>query len=469
MLTLPMSDPRPSHEPFVPVDRAWLRMDEPDNLMVITGVMFFDRLDIESLRQVIRDRLLGVKRFGQRVGQHDDKLCWIDVPDIDLDEHVQTLTLESPGDQSALESTVSRLMSTPLPYDKPLWRFYLVEDYQGKSAMISRLHHAIGDGVALMMVLLSLTDLERQPEGATTSSSPFAALLHPDRAVRESGFESARELMPEVFKLMSRVSKAIGGRPPLAKRARTAAGLSGALAKLTLKGPDAKTPLKGPLSVTKRVAWSDVVDLATVKSIRSSLGGTINDVLVTAMSGGIRRYLEHREHPVEGLDIRAAVPVSLRRLSQLADMGNLFGLVFLALPVGIVDPRIRLAEVQKRMEALKGSYEAPVALGVLGGMGRVPLRIQRLVLRIFGMKATAVVTNVPGPRQPLYLGGSKIEDFLFWVPQSGRLGVGISILSYHDRVRLGVTTDAGLVPEPQRIVDAFHEELDAMRALAGCD
>lgn len=461
-----MTSRRPAREPFNAVDRAWLRMDEPDNLMIITGVMVFDRMDLGTLRRVIVQRLLGLKRFHQRVDRSGGKLAWVRVPDIDLDVHVQPLTLPAPGDKAALEATVSRMMATPLPDDRPLWRFFLVEDFDDKSVMISRLHHAMGDGVALMMVLLSLTDVERHPSGDSAASSPFAALLDEDLEIRAAGVELARGLMPEVINLMSRVSPA-GGKRSLAKRARTAAGLSGALAGLTFKRADPRTPLKGPLRVDKRVAWSRPVALAEVKAIKSALGGTLNDILLTAMSGGIRRYLEGRGHPVEGLDIRAAVPVSLRTISQLADMGNRFGLVFLSLPIGIGDPRMRLAELCRRMEALKRSYEAPVALGVLHGMGCVPLGMQRLVQRIFGSKATAVVTNVPGPRQPLFLGGACIEDILFWVPQSGRLGIGISILSYHQRVRLGIATDAGLVPDPHVIAAAFDDELAAMRALCG--
>jgi WS/DGAT/MGAT family acyltransferase len=314
-----------------------------------------------------------------------------------------------------------------------------------------------------MMVLLSLTDMQPPAEVGESTPSPFAALFDPIRAVRDQAVEQAREIMPEVIDLMSRVSGG-GARP---SKAKMAAGISGALATLTVRGADPKTPFKGPLVVEKRVAWSHLVTLDEIRKIKDELGGTINDILLTAMSGGLRHYLIGRNHTVDGLDLRAAVPVSLRKLDQLADMGNRFGLVFLSLPVGIAEPRARLAELRRRMAVLKRSYEAPVVLGVLHSMGLAPLPVQRLVERIFGTKATAVMTNVPGPRKTLYLGGATIEDFFFWVPQSGRLGLGISILSYAGQVRLGLATDAGLVPDPHGIIDAFHRELDAMRVLAG--
>jgi len=457
-----MSHPPLPPEPITPIDRAWLRMDEPDNLMVITGVMILERMDLATLRRVVAARLLHAKRFRQRLETRQARTQWLEVEDLELERHVLPLALDPPGDQAALEAAVGRLMAIALPHDEPLWRFYLVEDFAGKSVLISRLHHAMGDGVGLMMVLLSLTDTEPCPATDALTPSPFTALFDRSKAVREAAVEQARAIMPEVINLMSRI-----GGARRRGRTRVALGMSGALAKLSVKGRDLKTPLKGPLGCDKRVAWSAAVELEEIKAIQRGLGGTINDVLVAAMSGGLRRYLEGKHQPVDGCDIRAAMPVSLRRLDQLADMGNRFGLVFLSLPVGIAEPRARLAELRRRMEALKRSYEAPVVLAVLHGMGWAPKIVQRLVERMFGAKATAVLTNVPGPRSRLYLGGTTIEDMMFWVPQSGRLGLGISILSYAQRVRLSVATDAGLVPDPRLIIDGFHEELAAMRSLAG--
>lgn len=451
-------------EPITPVDRAWLRMDEPDNLMIITGVMTLDRMDLATLRRVVAERSAVAKRFRQRLETRNGKTCWADDPAFDIDHHVRAIKLDPPGNKAALEATVGRMMAEPLPHDKPLWRFYLAP-YGDKNVMISRLHHAVGDGVGLMMVLLSLTDLRATGVDGETPASPFAALFDASRSVRDAAVERARAIMPEVINLMSRVSGggSGGGRRP--GKVKVAAGMSGALAAMAVRGPDPKTPFKGPLSVEKRVAWSRLVDLDEITTIRGALGGTINDILLTAMSGGLRQYLVDRGQAVDGLNLRAAIPVSLRKIDQLADMGNRFGLVFLSLPVGIAEPRERLAALRERMTALKRSYEAPVVLGVLHAMGLAPLPLQRLVERIFGAKATAVMTNVPGPRETLYLGGSTIEDIFFWVPQSGRLGLGISILSYDQRVRLGVATDAGLVPDPGGIIDGFHRELDELRTL----
>jgi hypothetical protein len=150
----------------------------------------------------------------------------------------------------------------------------------------------------------------------------------------------------------------------------------------------------------------------------------------------------------------------------MSELGNQFGLVFLSLPIGIVDPRLRLAEVRRRMRSLRASAEPLVVLRVLSVMGRIPRIFQRAGVSLFGSKATAVLTNVPGPSEPLYLAGKLVQEIFFWVPQAGRLGIGISIFSYNGDVRIGIGTDAGLVPDPERIVAAIDDELDDLLARA---
>jgi hypothetical protein len=159
------------------------------------------------------------------------------------------------------------------------------------------------------------------------------------------------------------------------------------------------------------------------------------------------------------------VPVNLRPLTTTPRLGNQFGLVFLALPVGIADPLDRLLELQERMDAIKSSPEALVAFGILNAMGIAPKQIQDQLVNIFGVKATGVMTNVPGPRQPLYMAGRQMKELMFWVPQSGRLGLGVSILSYNGTVQLGVATDVGLVPDPDVIIAGFHREFESFKEM----
>ncbi|MCI0397768.1 MAG: WSD1 family O-acyltransferase, partial [Chloroflexi bacterium] len=203
-----------------------------------------------------------------------------------------------------------------------------------------------------------------------------------------------------------------------------------------------------------------------VKAISKVTGGTVNDVLLTAAAGALGRYLRHHGQPIGGLDFRAAVPVNLRPMDEEPTLGNNFGLVFLALPVGVDDPLERLQELKRRMDAIKGSVEAVVAFGILAAVGLATAEIQDLVVQLFGAKATTVMTNVPGPRETRYFAGKAMRQVMFWVPQSGRLGLGVSILSYAGEVLLGVATDAGLVPDPEMIIQSFQEEFEALLALA---
>jgi hypothetical protein len=185
-------------------------------------------------------------------------------------------------------------------------------------------------------------------------------------------------------------------------------------------------------------------------------------VLNSTMAGALRRYLGRDGTPPESLSLRCATPVNLRPLEEMAALGNRFGLLFLPLPAGMADPLRRLEELRRRSAALKRSAQPLMVFSLLALAGRLPDAAQDLLIRVFGAKATAVFTNVPGPKAALHFAGHEVRDFFFWVPQSGRLGLGLSILSYRGEVRLGVATDAGLVSDPERIVDGFYAEWEAL-------
>jgi WS/DGAT/MGAT family acyltransferase len=242
-----------------------------------------------------------------------------------------------------------------------------------------------------------------------------------------------------------------------------------ALLKLLLILPDHHTILKGSCGVPKRAAWSKPLALQKVKTVAHALDATVNDVLLTAVTGALRRYLDAREQPAPELSVRAIVPLNLRPPNEPLDLdrlGNRFGLVFLSLPVGIRNPRERLAVLKQHMEDIKHSPEALVALGILNLIGGTPTEVERIITAIFGLKGTAVMTNVPGPGQTLYFAGEPIRGIMFWVPHPANLGLGVSILSYAGQVVVGIATDAGLIPDPEAIVTAFHHEFNALARLA---
>jgi WS/DGAT/MGAT family acyltransferase len=454
-----------------PVDVAWLSMEEPTNLMMVNAIITFDRpLDMARVRQVLEYRWLRYGRFRQRVVRPPVPFLrpyWQTDEQFDLDLHLHHIALPAPGDQAALQDLVSDLMSTPLDFSRPPWQFYVIEGYGEGCAVMARIHHCLADGMALVGVLLSMTDF--------SADAPLVPTEPVDELVGDGLLGG---LTREVGNTIDLARRTAGGALQGAlgavqdtDRARRAsergAGLGLAATRLLARSADPKTQLKGKLGVMKRAAWSRPIPLGDIKLIKNGLGGTVNDVLVAAVSGGLRRYLAARGEQLDGREFRAAVPVNLRSEADGGKLGNKFGLVFLTLPVSIEEPLLRLTEVRRRMEALKRSAEAPVTLGVLGMMGLGTDAFRELVVRTLEPKATVVLTNVPGPPIPLYLAGQQIRELMFWVPQAGRLGVGISILSYAGNVYLGIATDAGLVADPEAIIDAFYEDLERMKKIAG--
>jgi diacylglycerol O-acyltransferase / wax synthase len=234
------------------------------------------------------------------------------------------------------------------------------------------------------------------------------------------------------------------------------------VAALALMPDDSPTLLKAKPAGHKVVAWSEPIALDRVKIVGKGLGCSVNDVLLACAAGAIGEYLDGRGDPSLDKAIRAMVPVNLRPLDQAWKLGNRFGLAPLVLPIGIDNPIERVFAVRARMNELKGSYQPLLAFGVLALSGLFIKPVQDLVLGMFAKKSTAVMTNVPGPTQPLKLCGSTLRQTMFWVPASGDIGVGVSILSYGGGVQFGLITDRALCPDPQAIIDRFEPEFEKL-------
>ncbi len=426
------------------VDRAWLRMDDATNLMVITGLLFFkEPIQLDELTHVVKERLLKFERFRQRVVQKNSLLAppyWEEDPDFDIAHHVKELQLSPPGDAAVLRQQVSQLMSEPLDARHPLWQLHLIQNYQEGCAVLVRIHHCIADGIALVRVLLSLTDHE------STQNVPSLHRQH-------TQFES-----PALKKRNSYVPRTLIGRMLLS------VGKAFSLLRLALLKPDPRTIFKGKLTVKKVAAWSRPLPLEDIKQIGKTFGATVNDVLLSVVSGALEEYLNARVPEVpRRLNIRAAVPINLRPAEDKIRLGNKFGLLFLSLPLSITDPIKRLQEVHRRSLALKQSLQSQVVFGFLRVIGMVPHFMERWIINFFGTKITAVMTNVPGPQHPIYLAQKQVEAILFWVPQSGRAGMGVSIFSYCGNVYIGIATDANLVPEPAEIVANIQRQFNQLK------
>jgi len=459
---------KPRREPMSRVDTAWLRMERPTNPMMITGVLMFDEpMTIARLREVVKKRFLSYPRFLQKAVDTPAGAAWLQDEDFDLERHVCMAALPGRSDRKSekksLERFVSQLASSPLDKSKPLWQFQLVEKYGGGSALVARIHHSYADGIALVQVLLSLTDTTREPD---KGSALHASWLKRDGAevVRRVG--AIDRYMQIGGKVLGKSMQMVQD-PSLATMLAKEGGEIGRelLAALVLSD-DPPTMLRGKLGVSKRVAWAEPLDLDDVKAVGRACDCTVNDVLMAAAAGALRSYMLERGEDLEGVTLRATVPVNLRPLEHAKKLGNHFGLVFLELPVGEDNPIRRLERVCKCMSDLKGSRQAIMAYGLLAALGMAPTALQGLALELFSRKATVVATNVPGPQQPLYMGGCKVREMMFWVPQTGSIGIGVSIMSYNNRVHFGLISDAKLVPDPDAVIQRFGPEFEKLLYLA---
>ena len=468
------------------VDTAWLRMDCDANLMMIVGVwQLAPGVAYAAVCERIAASLLKYDRFRQRVVEDAAGATWVNDRNFDIAHHVVREVLPKAAmQQQLLQDRVALLATQRLNPKRPLWQIHLVEDYTGPdgikgSAMIVRIHHCIADGIALISVTMSLVD---------------GGVAPPEQRKKAASVAGAEEWLSEVFKdallrpLTDFTVKALGavgagaarsfgvlGEPKrgLAQGFENGIGSSidmarvlyqvvADMAAMALMPDDSKTRLKGKPGGAKKVAWCQPIALDEVKAVGKALNCSINDVLLSCVAGALGQYLKSFGDEVAGQEIRAMVPVNLRPLDQAYKLGNRFGLAPLVLPIGMENPVERVYEVRRRMAALKGSYQPLLAFSLLAVAGLLIKPAQDMVLNLFAKKTTAVMTNVPGPRDKLKFCGSTLEQTMFWVPQSGDVGLGVSILSYGGGVQFGVITDSLLCPEPQRIIDEFVPEFDRL-------
>ena len=465
----------PASERMSRVDTAWLRMDNDVNLMMIVGVWLLQPgIGYEALAERITGKLLKYGRFRQKVVQDAMGANWVDDADFDVSHHVVQTQLRRRAGQSeraALQELVGELTTTPLNTARPLWQFHLIDGYEGGSALIARVHHCIADGIALISVMMSITDggndppVRRRRAPAEDSEADWLsdAVVKPltDVAVKALGMYGGG-VAKSIEMLADPQAPLLGSM----RMARAGYQVLGDAAALALMPDDSPTRLKGEPIGSKKVAWGEPLPLDRVKAVGRALGCSVNDVLLACVAGAIGAWLEAQGEDPAGKEIRAMVPVNLRPLEKAWQLGNRFGLVPLVLPIGVANPIERVYAVRARMNELKGSYQPMLAFAVLSVAGLMIKPVQDALLGLFAKKATAVMTNVPGPAVPLKFCGSTLRQTMFWVPQSGNIGVGVSILSYGGGVQFGLITDRALCPEPQQIIERFEPEFDKLLWLA---
>jgi diacylglycerol O-acyltransferase / wax synthase len=455
----PRAHQPPTADPSAPAERSrvlshdgvWLQ-DSINNPMIINAVYILDRLDVGTLRRVFRERILEAgggeryDRFAKRVVSVHGRYYWEKDGEFDVARHIVAVERPDVGDELDLERYLGEVAAQPLPGDRPLWQLQLLDLGEGTSALVCRLHHCLGDGIALVPVLFELVD-PHPPD-------------HPEPG--EDGSETAEGV--ERGKV-AETAKAGYGRFSV----KAAAALAGpyVLVEKALRRKDDNVLRGEVLSGSKRVAWSPPLEVERVKAVKNALGATVNDVLMTAVAGAVHHY-DQLHGAGELGSVRASMPVNIRPPGEPYRMENRFAAVFLELPVGVDDPLARLREIKRRTDRLKRSVEPLVMFGAASLLLKVlPQALSKPIIDFYANKCTCVLTNVPGPQEPLYLAGRRLRHLMFWVPQRADIGVGISIVSFSGWVRVGVITDAALVPDPQTLVDGFVREFDALAAVAG--
>lgn len=433
-------------------------MDRPTNPMVVNSVLTLGEApDPAAIADLLDRRLISeFPRFRQRIA---DPLgrgpSFEDDPSFDLDNHLHLISLEPPGDRATLQALVGELITPALEPDKPLWHAYLIDGFEGGAAMLWRIHHCIADGIALARVMLSVAEggqphrpLSRLPPTRSSlrrlAHLPFGA-LSAARGLGAAAIHEGMESLAHPDHLRDLADTAL-------RDASTAAQL--------LAGPaDPPSPLRAALNGTRTVAWSEPFPLDQIKQAAHRRGVTINDLLVSALAGALHDLLaQDGELPEE---IHAMIPFNLRPLDHPipADLGNDFALILLGLPVGEATAEERVRRVSSHMNRIKDTHEALVAHGILSAIGLTPPWVEDRLIGFFTDKASLVVTNVPGPRQQLYLAGVPLTGVLIWAPCSGSLGMTVSIFSYNGEVTIGFMTDTALGAKPTRLAQAYEDRL----------
>jgi len=454
-------------ERMSPVDRAWLLMERPTNPMTIVAVIVLGgRVKRARVRELVAARFAALERFRCRPVANGLAASWVKAEPFELDDHILGAALPAPAGQDQLEALVGELAGTPFNSSRPWWTFHVVEHYGRGSAIVARIHHCYADGIALMRVLLGMADGEHagvmaakaanDTEPAWSGAFSLGALYAPVATLVANTLREGANLVEQSVRLTLDPKKVVDA-------AVGAAGVLGELAHISVLADDPPTPLKRPLCGSRCVAWAPPLAFEEVRTIGRALGCTVNDVLVATLAGALGRYLEGQGENTTGLKLHAAVPINLRSENEAAEtLGNRFGLVFVELPVGIRHPLERLYAVHATMKALKGSSEALVTFGLLAAVGTLPAAVEETAIETFTAKASLVASNVPGPPGEIRISGVPVTQMLFWVPQAGSIGTGVSMLSYNGHVQFGVICDRQLIPEPHKLVAFVETEFERL-------
>lgn len=423
----------------------------------------------EELVSVVEGRLHLVPRYRQRLafvpfGQ--GRPVWVDDPHFNTRYHVQHHALPPPGSEEQLKHLAGRAFSQQLDRNKPLWELWLVEGLEGdRFAILGKTHHALVDGISGVDITTVLFDVSPEPAPTPAPEQPWVPRPMPSSAQLLADALLERATVPaEIFR---------GVRAAVRRPRRVARELFGdvrAIGSFALPGARSAppSPLNVPIGPHRRFTWIEE-ELDRIKAIKNALGGTVNDVVLATVAGGLGRYLRAHGHPTIDLVLRAMIPVSVRSEEARGALGNQVAAVWASLPVGETDPVERLALVRGEMEGLKESHQAVGArlLTELTGFAPPTVMAQAARLQARQRYFNLVVTNVPGPQFPLYVLGRQMRSIYPLVPLAQNLALGIAIISYNGRIAFGLNADFDALQDVELLATQLGEALDELAVAAG--
>jgi diacylglycerol O-acyltransferase len=454
------------------IDAGFLAQEREGSHMHVGAVMIFEgpAPAADRFRDHISSRLHLVPRYRQKLvfpRLQMGRPLWIDDPTFNIDYHVRHTALPKPGSIEKLRLLTGRIFSQRLDRTKPLWEIWLIEGLEdGRFALINKTHHALVDGVSGVDITTVLFDLDREPADVPQPEREWTPGPEPSEAAIVA--RGMKELIKTPFELADRAARAAVNPVRTAEELRgTAEGAGEVLWGTMSKAPEC--PLNGPIGTHRRVLWLDS-ELAELKEIKNSLGGTVNDVFLAIVSGALAAWLQSRGVRTEGVELRGAVPVSVRTADDQGALGNKITIMVGRLPTYCRDPVERLRIVSDSMKHLKESKQAMGAEAIARVEDFAPPTIFARASRLhFSTRLyNLLVTNVPGPQFPLFLLGRELEDFIPVAFLAPNQALAVAIVSYNGRVKIGLIGDYDAMPDLDQlgvfVEEAKAELLEAARA-----
>jgi diacylglycerol O-acyltransferase / wax synthase len=452
------------------LDSSFLHLERGATHMHVAACAVFQgpAPEYEELVEMVQSRLHLVPRYRQRlafVPLGQGRPVWVDDPHFNIAYHVRHTALPEPGDEQQLMRLTGRVFSQALDRAKPLWENWIVEGLAGgRFALLSKTHHALVDGISGVDIMNVLFDTSPDPMPVAPPDQEWTPRPLPTGAQLLADALLERATVPGEI---ARGLRALVRGPRRVARRLTDDAL--ALGALAWSGLQPAPPSRFNVSIGphRRFTWVHG-DLAEFKSIKNALGGTVNDVVLAAVAGGLGRYMRHHGDPTDDVELKAMVPVSVRADVERGALGNRVAAMWAPLPVGIVDPVQRLRTISAAMSEIKESGQAIGAQVLTSLSGFAPTTIVSQAARLQARQRlfNLVVTNVPGPQMPLYMLGRQLEAIYPMVPLANNTGLGIAIMSYHGQLNFGLAADYDALPDLRRLASDLEDAISELVSAA---